>query len=58
MEEYQLRVIDERNDLYKKIIQLRHWLSGRHYGRTLQLEQLNIMKTYLSILDQRIGEWL
>ncbi len=59
MELYQLRVIDERNALYKKIIQLRYWLSANTADDSeWETLQLRTMEMYLKILDQRIEGWL
>lgn len=56
MEDYKLRMIHERSDLYIKIEKLKSYLNGTHFKVEDEWEQLEIMRKYLNILDKRIAK--
>ena len=59
MEEYQRRVINESLDLESKLIKLEQFLLKKDKGEFPLMElQMQVMKTYLSILNMRIDEWM
>ena len=61
MEEHQIRVIDERDELTKKIVKLSTAMNnGILYKvsiteQQLLIDQLEVMKNYLHILERRIA---
>ena len=54
MQEWQIRILVERCELYIKIVQLGLWLRGDNYEAELEKRQLEIMEEYLTVLDDRV----
>ena len=68
MEQYQVRVIKERDDLKKKIDKLEDFISPKDRDYSIigslsileisrLVKQRNIMESYLDILNQRISDF-
>ena len=58
MENYQIRVVEEQNELNSKIDKLRAFLESEpDVDTTLLLIQCHVMISYSQVLQARIAEW-
>ena len=57
LQDWQVRVIHERADLYIKLTKLQVYLSGQIPKPQLLVDQVLIMHEYLIVLDKRIKEF-
>lgn len=55
LEPYQERVLEEKQELDKKIVKLRRYL--REHDDPLLMRQWEVMEQYSRILTERMGKW-